>query len=213
MSIHWIKSEGGFDSNIFLIVGDMTALIDSGTGLDMDPLIGRIDRCLDGRRLDYLILTHAHFDHVGGANGISKRFGCKVLIGEHDLKAVSDADSSIVLNGLFNEHIEPIAATGLKDGQMVDLIGHELKVIHTPGHTKGSICLYDRMTRSLFTGDTVFESGVGRTDFPTGSARELIGSLRDLTGYDIGGMYPGHGECPKNGSLSVERGLRMMGGI
>lgn len=82
----------------------------------------------------------------------------------------------------------------LTDGAKIDLGDSTLRVIHTPGHTPGSICLYEAQSKSLFSGDTVFPYGsVGRTDLPGGSSRDLIRSISRLVKLDVSVLYPGHG--------------------
>ena len=89
--------------------------------------------------------------------------------------------------------------TVLTDGDKIDLGDSTLRVIHTPGHTPGSICLYEAQSKSLFSGDTVFPYGsVGRTDLPGGSSRNLIRSISRLVTLDVSVLYPGHGEVTAN---------------
>jgi glyoxylase-like metal-dependent hydrolase (beta-lactamase superfamily II) len=99
------------------------------------------------------------------------------------------------------------------EGDTIDLGEHRLRVINTPGHTCGGICMYDEITQSLFSGDTVFASGVGRTDLPTGSEDELIRSLKKLSGIDVRKLYPGHMESVSDGNAAIRYGLIMMGGM
>jgi glyoxylase-like metal-dependent hydrolase (beta-lactamase superfamily II) len=94
---------------------------------------------------------------------------------------------------------------------VIDIGEHRLRVINTPGHTCGGICLYDEVTGSLFSGDTVFGSGIGRTDLPSGSAKELAMSLKKLSGIDVKTLYPGHMDIVSDGNRAIRNGLRMMG--
>ena len=112
----------------------------------------------------------------------------------------------------FGGRIERTDVEGLKEGDVLDLGDWTLTVIETPGHTAGSICLYDAERKALFTGDLLFMNGVGNTTDPTGDAGELKASLRKLSGYDIIGLYPGHGPYQTKGSYEQLRGaMRMMG--
>jgi glyoxylase-like metal-dependent hydrolase (beta-lactamase superfamily II) len=118
----------------------------------------------------------------------------------------------VVLNDLFSSDYVPADPDELFDGDTIDLGDHVLKVIWTPGHTDGSMCLYDEMTKSLFSGDTVFSEGVGRTDFPTGSIVELRSSVERISSIDIIGIYPGHGDprC-EDGRRSIDTAMRIVG--
>lgn len=112
---------------------------------------------------------------------------------------------------VIGRRLPPMEVDELRDGEIIDLGEHRLRVIDTPGHTSGSISLYDEVTKSLFSGDTLFQMGVGRTDFPTGSYEELAGSLIKLSNIEIKSLYPGHGNISEHGDRMVRYGLDMMG--
>ena len=101
--------------------------------------------------------------------------------------------------------------TAVADGFVFDTGECELTVIETPGHTPGSICLFDKESKILISGDTVFANGYGRTDFPGGSLPEMINSLLRIDGFGISSLYPGHGPYTKGGAMSVKRALIMVG--
>jgi glyoxylase-like metal-dependent hydrolase (beta-lactamase superfamily II) len=117
----------------------------------------------------------------------------------HELDADSvETGGREVLQDLFSSRFEKVRVdVKVTEGSLIDLNGLVLKVIHTPGHTRGSMCLIDESSGSLFSGDTVFEDGVGRTDLLGGSAKELSSSLRRLLKLagegKIRKVYPGHG--------------------
>jgi glyoxylase-like metal-dependent hydrolase (beta-lactamase superfamily II) len=100
----------------------------------------------------------------------------------------------------------------LHEGDIIENGEHRLRVIETPGHTLGGVCYYDEATSSLFSGDTVFADGYGRTDFNGGSLESLRKSIRKLSIMQIKGMYPGHGSPVSDGSRSIARALDMVGG-
>ncbi len=215
MTIKQIDPVVLFDSNIYLVTGaDKTALIDTGTGFNADPLISSIRSELNGRHLDYIILTHRHYDHVGGLGRMIREFSPeKVFAGAKDAEPLRSGDSESTLGTKFGGKIEPMDVVDLREGEILDLGGHRLVVIETPGHTIGSICLFDETTGSLFSGDTVFVGGVGNTVHPTGSSEMLLRSLERLSNIDCMGLYPGHGpSVDRGGREQIEKGLRMMMG-
>ncbi|HTY89912.1 MAG TPA: MBL fold metallo-hydrolase [Methanocella sp.] len=180
-----VKNVNGisYDSNAYLIDAKRKTLVDAG----MDP--GRVLQNLDGG-LDLILLTHCHFDHIGAVPGIVKATGAKVAIHEEDAALLHNDNAAAMFNARRPEFGVDIV---LSDGEDVDLGDVILKVIHTPGHTPGSICLYDKESKVLFTGDTVFEGGsFGRTDIG-GDPEAMIRSLETLTKLDVSALYPGHG--------------------
>ncbi|MBR2000857.1 MAG: MBL fold metallo-hydrolase [Firmicutes bacterium] len=128
-------------------------------------------------KLQGILLTHHHYDHTGGVDKISFETDCKVWI------HINDAD-------MYKKPAE-----FLYDGDVIDVDGEALKVIHTPGHTEGGICLMAEKSRIAFTGDTLFNKEVGRIDLEDGSLKKMERSLRDIINKwpnDIT-VYPGHG--------------------
>lgn len=202
-----------FDSNIFLILGDgKTALIDTGTGFQLDSTIKSIDKGLNGRSLDYVILTHRHYDHVGGLSGILSKYGSEAMAGELDAIPLREGDSQSTMGVSFGGSIPKMDVKSVKDGDVIDLGGHVLRIIETPGHTAGSICIFDESTGTLFSGDLFFFDGVGRTDLPTGSSDDLIKSLIKLKNLEFTGLSSGHGPVvSNNGPVYLQNSLRMMG--
>ena len=133
-----------------------------------------------------VIITHAHFDHIMAANELQAE---EIFVGKEDLPAMTDAslNFSAMMQTPFVLEGE---ATPLSNGDAVGCFA----VLHTPGHSKGSICLYDEQAGVLFSGDTLFENGVGRTDLYGGSMDALMNSLRKLLALPKGvKVYPGHG--------------------
>ena len=128
---------------------------------------------------------------------IVKATGAKVAIHEKDVPLITNPRATAAL--MFNVKQPAIKIDiVLKDGDIIDLGDASLTVIHTPGHTPGSICLYDPVSKVLFTGDTVFEGGsFGRTDIG-GDEEQMIASLEKLTKVDAAALYPGHGGAVTN---------------
>ncbi len=149
----------------------------------------------DGLKPAAILLTHGHFDHICGVNAIKKAFGIKVYVHEHDRELISDPEKndSIMFTG---KGVSVEADEFLRDGETLDLAGFKVKVLHTPGHTPGSVCFYIEESGVLISGDTLFQMSVGRTDLPGGSMSSLIRSLKEsiITLPEDTVVYPGHGE-------------------
>ncbi len=174
-----------YDSNAYLIDAKRKTLVDAG--IDGTRLLKQVPA-----DLDLIILTHCHYDHVAAVPELVAATGAKIAMHEDDLACLkSDRISAAAAFGKQSPVFKVDVV--LHDGDLVDLGDVKLKVISTPGHTPGSICLYDEATRVMFTGDTVFEGGsFGRTDIG-GNPEHMISSLEVLTKYDVTTLYPGHG--------------------
>lgn len=144
-------------------------------------------------KLKYIILTHGHFDHVCGVAQLKAKTGAKLCIHENDLPCLSDEDENLNSQVDYAVFTPCEADILLKDGDTLPFGDTEIKIMHTPGHTRGSICLF--IEDSIFSGDTLFRLSMGRTDLPGGSTRQLFSSLEAL-GKIPGdyAVYPGHGE-------------------
>lgn len=193
MRIHQIGGIG-FDSNIYLIVDEVVALIDAGTGQNFDIVRRNLNKVgIKPRDIGLLINTHCHFDHSGGDHDFVAA-GCDVAIHEDEADLLRRGDRVITMAEIFEEELRAVdVARELHDGDRVKLGESEFRVIHTPGHTRGSISLYEPKLRVLFSGDTVFCDGVGRTDLPTSDAGALLRSLERLAELEVERLYPGHG--------------------
>ena len=177
------------DSNIYLI-GDVA--IDAGTGFNFTRLRDflRIAK-LSLADIKLVVNTHCHYDHVGG-NGFF--VNAKVAIHKDDAVVLEKGDNELAVAEYFDGKMKPRKVDQLlKEGDVIKAGGTELQVLHTPGHTAGSICLYDKKGKALFTGDTLFENGVGRTDFPNSDPELLEKSLERILKLPIERVYPGHG--------------------
>ena len=177
MPVEWIPGTGYFSNSY--VYGSV--LIDAGA----TPLM--IEPYRDDIRT--IILTHCHYDHIAHLREIREMCGgAEVCI--HELDAPGLTDQGLNLSMMFGERGPDIGPDViLSEG---DEIGG-LRVIHTPGHTPGGICLYNSDEMVLFSGDTVFsDGGFGRYDFPGGSIEQLRNSIERLSKLDVEGLYPGH---------------------
>lgn len=169
----------------------------SGDGLVIDPgaEAGRVEAVLKkhGLKLGKIILTHGHADHIGACGELKQSTGAKILVHREDAALLTDPHLNLTAYTGFPCAF-PQADVLLDDGDVVELgAATTLTVLHTPGHTRGSICLLG--PNRLFSGDTLFAGSVGRTDFPGGSFKELLNSLKEriLPLADDVLVYPGHG--------------------
>ena len=201
-----------FDSNIYLLIGSKTVRVDTGTGFQVKDTIASLRKHLNGRSLDIVVISHRHYDHVGGLAAIIDEFKPIVYAGRDDAVPLREGDSESTMGTAFGGTIPKMDVKDLKDGDVIDIGEHKLMVIDTPGHTSGSISLLDTMTGALFTGDVVFIDGVGRYDLPTASKQQLVESLQKLMNLDINGFYPGHGpSVSKGGKEYIAKGLNTLG--
>ncbi len=139
----------------------------------------------------FVLLTHCHFDHILGADELRRLYGAKIIIGAEDEIGLMNSDIS--LSSWLGLEQNPFSADKtVREGDILNLGGTDFRVMHTPGHTAGSVCYIAEDV--IFSGDTLFEGSIGRTDFPTGdypTIKRSLERLRNLEGdYTV---YPGHG--------------------
>lgn len=144
--------------------------------------------------LVYIINTHAHIDHTSANKNIKQSTGADILIGEDEAPFLIDKEKNFAASTLQIDDISPPADRLLYDNESITIGSLNLKVINTPGHTPGGICLLSE--GFVFTGDTLFCQGVGRTDLPGGSQKDLFNSIkmRLFSLDDNLIIYPGHGD-------------------
>lgn len=139
-----------------------------------------------------ILLTHGHFDHAGAAAELAAEFGISVYAYETEKETLENPQINV--SWMMGKEETFHADIFLKDEQEIDLAGFHIRVLHTPGHTKGGCCYYLPYEDAVFSGDTLFAGSVGRSDFPGGSASELIRSIREklMVMPEKTTVYPGH---------------------
>ena len=213
MKIHQIGGYGE-DSNIYLIIDKVISLVDAGTGRHFDRVAKNLQKFdLAPSDIELIINTHCHYDHVGGDRDFLNAGACELAIHELDAEPLRKGDGIITCAVLMGAELEPLEPTRLlRDGDRIELGELVLEVLHTPGHTRGGICLYDSERQILFSGDTVFCGGVGRTDHPTGDLDAMIGSIMRLVKLKVQKLLPGHGPIAEEGAhMHIASALEFFG--
>lgn len=163
-------------------------VVDPGT--DEGRFVDHFER--EGLTLKGILLTHGHFDHIGGVEALVAKYGCPVYALEEERELL--ATPSINLSTTIRRPMSVTDIVALQDGQTLEVAGIQIQVLATPGHTVGGVCYYVEERGVVFAGDTLFLESVGRSDFPGGSASTLVRSIREklfvLPEDTI--VYPGH---------------------
>ena len=185
VKLHLAIDSDNFATNTYIVTDEETgetAVIDPS--LSEDSLIEKIK----DKNVKYILITHGHYDHIGGANLVKEKTGAKIVVHKEDEEMLLDSEKN------YGENTEPVYADILvEDGAEIMLGNAKIKVLHTPGHTKGGVCYIFPDDRIIFSGDTLFRLTAGRTDLYGGNARTELMSLAkigELEGdYKV---YPGH---------------------
>lgn len=177
---------GMYEENCYLVMDEVTkelAIIDPG---GQPNIIEEEIKLLDAKP-KFILLTHGHMDHVGGVVELVNKFSIPFYINE--------IEETYMKNDKFVFGSLPKASRYLKEGDTLNLGGNVIKVIETPGHTAGGICFL--IADKLFTGDTLFQGSVGRSDFPGGDGMQLVKNIKEklLPLGDNIEVYAGHGSA------------------
>ena len=171
--------------------------------VDPGDEITRIHRRLSdlGLTLKQILITHAHIDHVGGALKLKSLTGAPIYLNEADLPLLHMMSAQAAWLGIETPETAP-PDEGLIDGRHVGLASYPAHVIHTPGHTQGSICLHFAPMKIVLAGDTLFAGSIGRTDLPGGNFDQIIDSIQSrlLNLPDETRVIPGHGPATTIGA-------------
>jgi hydroxyacylglutathione hydrolase len=192
--IHEILPVGILQCNCS-IIGDETTreamVIDPGDNIsDILDIVRK-----NNLQVKQIIVTHAHIDHVGGAMKLRAATGAPILLNQNDYELLKMLDVQATWIGVPTPEAVEIDHS-VSTGETVSAGSHTAQVLHTPGHTEGSICLYFAAEKKLIAGDTLFAGSIGRTDLPGGSMRKILNSLHGtvLELPDDTVVVPGHGE-------------------
>lgn len=202
--------QGPVQANTHIVTDTATgkiAVVDAGDCTEMLK-----DR-LRGKQVEYILLTHGHFDHILGVAALKVLTGAEICIHEADADCLSSEEKSLCSWECAGQQTPTTPDRLLREGDIIQLGESILHVLHTPGHTKGGICYADYENRMLFTGDTLFCLTAGRTDFPGGSDEELLASLIRLRNLDGDfTVYTGHNRATTlNNERTRNRYMRRIG--
>lgn len=188
-----------FGENMYILVDEKTkkcAVVDPG-GVK-DKILNYIKS--NSLQLEYILLTHAHGDHIGAVNYIKYQTGAKVVAHSEEKELLLDNRKNLS----YSMHCGPQEVDAdiyVNDKDKLDLGELRLSFIHTPGHTKGCMCI--RVNNEMFTGDTLFAGSIGRTDLYSGNYKQIEKSLKKLSKYEDNiNIHPGHGP---SSTLGIEK--------
>jgi hydroxyacylglutathione hydrolase len=202
--IHKVLPVGPLQCNCSIIGDEITheaMVIDPGD--DIDDIVAIIDQYK--LQVKQIVITHAHIDHVGGAMKLRAKTGAPILLNQHDYALLKMLDVQASWLGMVSPGEVKIEA-GLNHGETLRTGNLSANILHTPGHTEGSVCLYFPAEKLLLAGDTLFARSIGRTDLPGGSFEKIMRSLHDrvLTLPDDTAVIPGHGPATTIGEEREE---------
>lgn len=183
---------GYMETNCYLVTDEESShrfVVDPGC---WDGSLKRLLLKVEDGELDYILLTHGHFDHILGVLDVQKRYGGKIVIHKNDSDCFVNKERSLMRSMGAAGDLPPKADILVKDGDKLPFGNGFITVMHTPGHSEGSVCyLIDDL---VFSGDTLFYGSIGRTDFDYGSRDDIMRSIRRLAALEGDRkVYPGHG--------------------
>lgn len=184
---------GPIETNTYIVRNDKT-----GECVVIDPadspekIVDRLER--NGLKPAAILLTHGHFDHIMAVNALKDRYDIPVYAHRDEAWLLANPAAGLMIHNLESRAVTEYSP--VKHGDVLNLAGFRWKVIHTPGHSAGSVCYYIEDGKVIFSGDTLFRRSYGRTDLKTGSYRDIVSSLKDrlfTIPDDEVQVLPGHG--------------------
>ncbi len=194
-------------SNVFLIVGKLNVLIDSGSEENSSLLKSSLKEIgFSPNDVDLILHTHGHCDHFSGDILFKNP---SIQMHGFDAEYVNIKDSSFTASSLLGTKFFPKIKSFFSQNETISLGTFDLQVLFTPGHTEGSVCFFEKNQKILFSGDTLFKGCPGRFDLVSGNKQKLTSSLLKLKKLDFETLLPGHGagvfeKQPKNIDLALE---------
>ncbi len=184
--------DDNYPTNCYIIYDKEDNAVVIDPGYDKERIISRIDE--NNLKVRYIILTHCHADHLGQLEEIMKYTDADVIIHENDLDGLEDDEKSHFTKlNVDKPNIDKDKIITVKDKDLIQIGNILLEVIHTPGHTSGCMCLLEKSTDSLFTGDTIFATCYGRVDLKSGSLEDMKNTIDMLFDrFEDIIIYPGH---------------------
>lgn len=181
---------GQLENNMYLVADEASK---KAVLIDASSNIPELIEAAKNYDVEYILLTHGHFDHIMGLSSLKQALNAKAVISKDDLVISDNINEFTRLFGL-SDTTPPTYDLYVNDGDVLNVGGLEIKVIHTPGHTEGGVCYL--IDGKLFSGDTLFRESVGRTDLFGGNFKKLSDSIKNkLFKLDEKiEVYPGHGE-------------------
>lgn len=193
MKVHYIAGVG-YDSNVYLLEDEDPIVVDTGSGMYAESTLEEISKIVPLGKIGRIVLTHCHYDHFGGAAAFQKETGGRIYLHEAEAVPLRAGETIVTISGMFGGKLKEVDLEPLKTGQKLKIGTSQLEVLHMPGHSPGSIALYESASNSAVVGDTVFcDGGVGRWDLPGGDLAQLKRSVERLRGLNLRNIYPGHG--------------------
>jgi hydroxyacylglutathione hydrolase len=192
--IHEILPVGPLQCNCS-VIGDETTheamVIDPGD--EIEDVLALVRK--HNLQVKQIVITHAHIDHVGGAMKLRAATGAPILLNQNDYELLKMLDVQAAWIGVASPG-EVVIDRSVSTGETVAAGSLTAQILHTPGHTEGSICLYFPAQQKLIAGDTLFAGSIGRTDLPGGSHKKILSSIHEtlLALPDETVVVPGHGE-------------------
>lgn len=184
--------DDNYPTNCYIIYDENKNAVVIDPGYHKERIISKIDS--NDLKVKYIILTHCHADHLGQVEEIMKYTDADVIIHENDLDGLQDDEKAHFTSlGVTKPNIKKDKIITVKDKDNIEVGNIEFEVIHTPGHTSGCMCLFEKNINVLFTGDTIFATCYGRVDLKSGNLNDMKNSIDKLFDrFEDIIIYPGH---------------------